>query len=341
MAADYKVLEGRDYADSFSERDAFALDVLVGLSSPRKRLSSKYFYDTRGSELFQQITRLPEYYLTAVEREILTVHRDRIARHIERDPFNLVELGAGFSDKTTTLLRHFHGRGLEFQFVPIDISTSATEQLVNTVGTDLPGCEVHGLVAEYFDGIKWLNNRHRRRNLVLFLGSSIGNFTHDEACLFLRNLWNSLDDGDLLLIGFDLKKDIDLLLKAYNDPAGVTSRFNLNLLDRINRELGGHFDPGKFRHFGTYDVLAGGMESYLVSTVRQSVFIELIGRSFSFEPWEPIHTEYSHKYLVSDIETLAAETGFVVVEHLTDARRWFVDSLWRVQKSVSLPRPSP
>jgi len=338
MPADYKILAEHDYADSFTERDAFALDVLVGLSSPRKTLSSKYFYDSRGSELFQQITRLPEYYLTAVEREILVTYRDRIAGHLEREPFNLIELGAGFSDKTMTLLRHFHGQGLTFQFVPIDISESATHQLVVSVGKDLPECEVHALVAEYFDGIKWMNNRYRRRNIVLFLGSSIGNFTHNEACFFLRNLWNSLNDDDLVLIGFDLKKDIDLLLKAYNDTQGITSAFNLNLLERINRELGGHFEIGKFRHFGTYDVFAGGMESYLVSMARQNVFIEQIGRSFAFEPWEPIHTEYSYKYLVSEIETLAGETGFEVIEHLSDARQWFVDSLWKVQKSASPAR---
>ena len=316
MAADYKILAEHDYADSFTERDAFALDVLVGLSSPRKALSSKYFYDSRGSELFQEITQLPEYYLTEVESEILDTHRDQIAGHLRGEPFNLIELGAGFSDKTTTLLRHFHRCRLEFQFVPIDISESATRQLVETLKRELPECEVHGLVGEYFDGIKWLNNRSRRKNLVLFLGSSIGNFTHSEACLFLRNLWNSLNPGDLVLIGFDLKKDIDLLLKAYNDAKGITSAFNLNLLERINRELGGQFDIAKFRHFGTYDVFSGGMESYLVSVERQTVFIEAIGRSFTFEPWEPIHTEYSHKYLVSDIETLSAETGFEIVGHL-------------------------
>ena len=340
MAADYKILAEHDYADSFTERDAFALDVLVGLSSPRKSISSKYFYDRRGSELFQEITRLPEYYLTEVEREILETHCHQVAAQLEDKPFNLIELGAGFSDKTTTLLATFTG-GLDFQFVPIDISESATHQLVETLRQELPESEVHGLVGEYFDGIKWLNNRSRRKNLVLFLGSSIGNFTHSEACLFLRNLWNSLNDKDLVLIGFDLKKDIDLLLRAYNDAKGITRDFNLNLLERINRELGGEFEIEKFKHFGTYDIFEGGMASYLVSLTRQKVFIEAIGRSFMFEPWEPIRTEYSHKYTVADIETLAAETGFEIVRHLTDGKQWFVDSLWEVKKSVEPPnRPS-
>jgi uncharacterized SAM-dependent methyltransferase len=195
---------------------------------------------------------------------------------------------------------------------------------------------VNGLVTDYFNGLKWLNNRHRRKNLVLFLGSSIGNFTHAEACVFMRNVWNCLNHDDVVLIGFDLKKDIELLLRAYNDSQGITREFNLNVLHRINRELGGTFDVSKFRHFGTYDVFSGGMESYLVSLERQSVFIEKISRAFSFEPWEPIHTEYSYKYLVPDIEQLAGETGFEIYEHLFDRRRYFTDSIWRVLKPGSL-----
>jgi uncharacterized SAM-dependent methyltransferase len=141
-----------------------------------------------------------------------------------------------------------------------------------------------------------------------------------------------------MLIGFDLKKDIDLLLRAYNDTGGVTRAFNLNLLTRINRELGGDFDVSKFRHFGTYDVFSGAMESYLVSMEEQSVFVRQIGRSFAFEAWEPIHTEYSYKYLISDIEKLATETGFQVLEHLFDSKRYFADSLWRVHKHAKANR---
>jgi L-histidine Nalpha-methyltransferase len=180
--------------------------------------------------------------------------------------------------------------------------------------------------------LKWLNHRHRRRNLVLFLGSSIGNFNHTRACFFLRSLWNALNHDDVVLIGFDMKKDIDLLLRAYNDSEGVTREFNLNLLCRINGELGGNFDLSKFRHFGTYNVSSGAMESYLVSQERQMVFIEAIGRSFLFEPWEPLHTEYSYKYLASDIDRLAEETGFEVKQHIYDSRNYFADSVWRVQK---------
>jgi dimethylhistidine N-methyltransferase len=338
MATEYRILKEHDYEESYTEHDAFAVDVLVGLSSTRKSLPSKYFYDERGSELFQQITSQQEYYLTKSEMEILDRSCDTIAQHVDGEPFNLVELGAGFSQKTTLLLSHLIERNLEFRFVPIDISESAMKGLVQLLGEQFPECEVGGLVTDYFNGLKWLNNRSHRKNLVLFLGSSIGNFTHAESCVLLRNLWNSLNHDDVMLIGFDLKKDIDLLLRAYNDTGGVTRAFNLNLLDRINRELGGDFDVSKFRHFGTYDVFSGAMESYLVSMEEQLVFIRQIGRSFAFEAWEPIHTEYSYKYLISDIEKLATETGFQVLEHLFDSKRYFADSLWRVHKHAKPTR---
>ncbi|MEW5975030.1 MAG: L-histidine N(alpha)-methyltransferase [Acidobacteriota bacterium] len=332
MPARYKVLQASDHHDSFNEQDNFALDVLVGLSSTPKSLPSKYFYDARGSELFRQISKLPEYYLTERELEILKRRRQDFLAFAGDRPLNLVELGAGFSQKTIVLLEEFIGAGLAMQYVPIDISEPAMANLVKSLGELFPQLEVNGLVTDYFNGLKWLNRRHRRRNLVLFLGSSIGNFTHAGACFFLRNLWNCLNHDDGVLIGFDMKKDIDLLLQAYNDRQGLTREFNLNLLRRINRELGGTFDVGKFRHFGTYNVFSGAMESYLVSQEQQSVFIEAIGRSFSFQPWEPVHTEYSYKYSTFDIEQLARETGFEVEQHVQDSRRYFTDSLWRVQK---------
>jgi uncharacterized SAM-dependent methyltransferase len=227
---------------------------------------------------------------------------------------------------------------LDFQYVPIDISEGAMKGLVESLENQIPEIEVNGLVTDYFNGLKWLNKRSKRKNLVLFMGSSVGNFTHAENTLLLRNIWNCLNHDDVILIGFDLKKDIDMLIRAYNDSQGVTRDFNLNLLERINRELGGNFDVTKFRHFGTYDVFSGAMESYLVSLEKQSVFIEKIGRWFSFDAWEPIHTEYSYKYLIHDIEQLASETGFEIYEHLFDSRHYFTDSIWRVYKPGALRR---
>jgi L-histidine Nalpha-methyltransferase len=333
MTASYRILQPSDHADSFHEKDAFALDVLVGLSSKPKSLSSKYFYDERGSELFRQICLLPEYYLTERELEIIEDHQDVIGSYAGEKPLNVVELGAGFSQKSIVLLENLSRSARALQYVPIDISQSVMAALVNSLEELFPQLEVNGLVADYFNGLKWLNHRCQRRNLVLFLGSSIGNFPHKDACFFLRNLWNCLNHDDVVMIGFDMKKDIDLLLHAYNDSEGLTKEFNLNLLHRINRELGGKFDLGNFRHFGTYNVFSGAMESYLISLERQTVFIEEIGRSFSFDLWEPVHTEYSYKYLASDIEQLAAETGFAVQQHIYDSKRYFVDSVWRVQKA--------
>lgn len=332
MAQQYKILREQDYAGGFTEKDAFALDVLVGLSAPRKSLPSKYFYDEAGSALFKKITALPEYYLTGCETEILSEHGEDIARFADGGAFHLIELGAGFSEKTLMLLACFVDADLDFQYVPIDISEPAMRELMDALAERLPLLEAHGLVSDYFNGIKWLNNRYRQKNLVLFLGSSIGNFPYNEARFFLRNLWNCLNHEDLVLIGFDMKKDIDVLLRAYNDAQGVTRAFNLNLLRRINRELGGRFDLNAFRHFGTYDVFSGAMESYLVSLEKQSVFIQEIGRSFSFEPWEPIHTEYSYKYLLSDIERLAGDAGFKILKTFSDSKRYFTDAVWRVHK---------
>lgn len=335
MSASYKLISQVDTRETFDEREAFALDVLAGLSEAPKAIPSKYLYNKRGSELFSDITHLEEYYLTDCEIEVLELNADRLASSIGSEPFNLVELGAGMGRKAAILIKHFLKSNLEFRYVPIDISETAMKQLVSTLGKSVPDLPLNGIVSDYFNGLKWLNNRSSRKNLVLFLGSSIGNFTHRQNRFFLRNVWNSLNDDDSLLIGFDLKKDIELFLSAYNDSQGVTANFSLNLLQRINDELGGEFDLSKFRYYSTYDVFSGGMESYLVSKEKQRTYIDAIGRSFWFEPWEPIHTEYSYKYLVSDIEVLAAETGFIVEDHLFDSRKFFADSLWKVHKPGS------
>lgn len=335
MSASYKIIDHKDFADSFSETHAFALDVLVGLCEQRKSLPSKYLYDAKGSALFQSITELPEYYLTGCERNILETRCNEIAEFVEGQPFNLVELGAGDGRKMKILLKYFLDAGLQFRYVPIDISESAMDGLVETLRTEFPNLEVRGLVSDYHNGLKWLNNRYSEKTFAMLLGSNLGNFAPAGARKFLRNVWSALDEGDNLLVGFDLKKDIELLLWAYNDRQGVTREFNLNILSRINRELGGQFEIENFRHFGTYDVFSGAMESYLVSLAHQSVPIKEIGRSFTFESWEPIHTEYSYKYHIEDIENLAGQTGFVVERHLFDSKRYFADSIWRVHKPGS------
>lgn len=316
-----------------SPDETFALDVLAGLSEPNKTIPSQYLYDDEGSRLFVEITRLPEYYLTACERDALAANVSRIARYVRNAPFNLVEFGPGDGHKTAILIDHFRRQRFDFCYVPIDISPAAIESLSPALRRDFPGLEINPIVSEYFTGIRSLSRSSRRRNLVLFLGSNIGNFAPQQSRLFLHHLWLSLNPGDILLIGFDLMKDIDLLLCAYNDTQGVTAAFNLNLLGRINRDLEGSFSLPQFRHYGTYNPTAGAMESHLVSHVAQEIHIGAIRRTFSFRAWEPIHTEFSYKYLESDIAALARDTAFVMREHLYDTKRWFIDSVWEVQKT--------
>ena len=317
-------------------------DVLVGLSSNPKRLPSRLIYDDRGSVLFQQIMGLPEYYPTRCEEQILRRYAREILESLDGRPFNIVDLGAGDGKKTLILVEEALRLKLDFRFVPIDISEGAIKGLVTKVAELHPDVGVRGIVAEYTAGVRWLASRDDgRSNLVLFLGSNIGNFDRANARGFLSRLWAAMHVNDRLLIGFDLKKDIDRLIAAYNDAAGITAEFNLNLLDRINRELGGDFDRGRWRHFGTYNVFSGAMESYLVSMEHQTVHVHQLERLFTFEAWEPIHTEYSYKYLTTDMDSLAADSGFRVESRFLDDQGWFSDDVWAPIKQPVDPIVAP
>ncbi len=329
----YRVLESSELSKLRDPMRDFGLDVLVGLSEKPKKLDSRYFYDEEGSRLFQSIMNCEDYYPTDSEREILENHGRSILANCASGPLNVIDLGAGDGAKTKILLSAAVQMGIDCRYVPIDISEAAVAGVTANIGAEFPGIEVDGLVCEYTDGLNWLSYQDDdRRNLLLFLGSNIGNFDKARARAFLRRQWTSLRDGDYTLIGFDLKKDIEVLLRAYNDRDRLTERFNLNLLTRINRELGGNFRTDAFRHYGTYDVFSGAMVSYLVSLEEQTVEIKSLGRSFHFEEWEPVHTEYSYKYLESDIVDLAGDTGYSIEGTYRDSARGFVDSLWRVDK---------
>jgi dimethylhistidine N-methyltransferase len=318
-----------DTAAACSTSEAFARDVLRGLSRQPKSLSSAWFYDDRGSRLFEEITRLDEYYLTRCEREILSAHAPQIGRRLGREPFRVLEIGAGDGHKTQILLRQFVEQGLDFEYVPIDICQRSIVDLVDKLRRTIRGeFLVRGIVAEYQDALDVLRSHQPMRNLVLFLGSSIGNFNHVQARRFLRGLRDSLAPGDLALIGFDLKKDPHVLQRAYDDSAGVTREFNLNLLDRINRELGGAFDRRFFQHQAAYNSAEACMESFLLSTTAQSVRIEALEQSFDFAPWEAIKVECSYKYDPPLMQSLAAASGFRPVQRFSDARQYFTDSLW-------------
>lgn len=331
--------EGEDFLDLQSRhipcpksQQEFAIDVLIGLSHSPKWLPCKYIYDERGSLLFQRIMELPEYYLTDCETEILGVYKEEILDNIGKQKINLVELGAGNGEKTTILLKEMMRKNIDVTFIPIDISASAIKVFTESLKKQIPGIHVKGLVSEYFKGIRWLSNLNQCTNVILFLGSNIGNFEPSEADVFLSSLWNACNDGDYLFVGFDLKKDIQLLLNAYNDSLGITAQFNLNLLRRINKELGGNFNLEEFKYYSTFDAISGAIRSYVISQTKQHVVIDELSRMFSFKSWESIHTESSYKYLVDDIVKLAQKNGFEIIENFFDSRRYFVDSLWRVNK---------
>jgi L-histidine Nalpha-methyltransferase len=328
MSTQSRVLRAVD-KEIYPGDETFARDVIDGLTRTPKSLPSKYFYDDEGSRLFRQITELPEYYLTRCEHEILQTHRQELAALLAGGPFNLVELGAGDGRKTKVLLEHFLDEGLDFRYIPIDICEAAVRDLIG----NLKQCWAHlpseGLTAEYSQGLRWLSERKEQRNLVLFLGSNIGNFSQEGMQLFLASVREALSEGDLLLIGFDLIKDVPLIEKAYNDSRGITARFNLNLLQRINRDLGGNFRSDRFRFFSHFDRSSGAVESCLISGRKQVVELERLHRSFIFEDEEPIHTERSQKYLESEVVRLAQETGFAVVRQMKDQRGYFLDSLWQ------------
>lgn len=313
-----------------AQRD-FRREVEAGLSSYPKRIPAEFFYDDEGSRLFQKISREPDYYVTRVEFSILTRIASELPGYLGDEPaIDIVELGAGDGHKSRLVIDGFLERGREVHYYPIDIS----DQAMRLLGENLPRhakLETLGLVTDYFSGLKHARSISRNRQLVLFLGSNIGNLSRRQSLEFLRTLRASLCPGDHALIGFDQKKCVDVLNRAYNDSSGYTRGFNLNLLTRINRELGGEFVLENFRHYGFYNPAQGAMESYLISREEQSVRIEQLGRAFRFGREEPLHLEYSFKFLPEDIDLLCEESGFYGVRQFLDPRAYFMDALWCVR----------
>lgn len=310
----------------------FLEDVKTGLTSSPKFLSSKYFYDEAGDKLFQQIMALDEYYLTDCEHEILSTHRETLLRHFINtcDLFHLVEFGAGDAFKTKILLNHFLDQQVAFEYNPIDISGNAIQQLVEDLDQSMPELQVVPMNHEYFHAVEELSRKSTCKKVVLFLGSNIGNFTEEETHAFFGSLAEVLLPGDQLLIGFDLDKDPEVILAAYNDGMGVTREFNLNLLKRINRELDADFNTREFYHHPVYDQDICAARSYLVSRRKQEVRIAAIPAMIEFEQEEPIFMEISQKYCIGDIENFAAHAGFRITENYFDKRNYFVNSLWEL-----------
>ncbi|MFA5959708.1 MAG: L-histidine N(alpha)-methyltransferase [Tatlockia sp.] len=329
MSAKFAML-GNQGLHPVDEKATFLLDVLQGFSKPKKSLSSKYFYDEAGSELFNQITRHPDYYLTQSEIAILDHNKNELADLLANSSFNLVELGPGEGLKTQVLLNAFLKKQLSFSYYAIDISHKYLHHLVDKFNQETPDLDAIALNGDYLQGIQWLGSHSKKRNFLLFLGSSIGNFNLSAATEFLLLLRGFLHPGDYLLIGFDLLKEIDILLRAYNDNDGITRQFNLNLLKRMNRELGANFNLDSFYHYGTFNAYSKAMESYLISNKEQIVYFSALNKSFSFKEFEAIHVESSQKYTLSEINKLASAAQCKVVKNFTDSKCRFVNSLWQV-----------
>lgn len=293
----------------------FAEDVAWGLTQEPKQLDCRYLYDETGSQLFEAICALPEYYLTRAEREILRQHADDIADLFPQGVV-LVELGSGNSVKTRLLIEAFLAEQPRLTYVPIDISREMLESSARALLDDHARLEVTGIAAEYQAGLRHLPPENGLPKLVLFLGSNLGNFDRLEAVRFLRRIRETLSEEDRLLVGIDLHKDRETLERAYDDEQGVTARFNLNLLQRINRELGGHFDAESFRHRAQYNSSDGRVELRLISRKAQVVPIDALDLEVPFASGEVIETESSYKYTIPEIQQLAAAAG------LQTSRRW-------------------
>src|ERR1700709_1775666 len=304
-------------AHRFDDRtSAFAGDVIEGLTEHPKRLSPKYFYDAAGSELFEQITLLPEYYPTRTELKIL---RDRGAEicKIIGEGAALVEVGAGATTKVRLLLDQ-----CEFgAYVPVDISGDFLNAQAHALAADFPALDIYPVAADFTAPFALPAKVKAMPKVGFFPGSTLGNFEPHEACGFLRSARAILGEGAQMIIGVDLEKDERVLYDAYNDAAGVTARFNLNVLVRINRELGGNFDISGFMHRSIYNRERHRIEMHLIAKKAQSV--RILGQNFSFRPGESIHTESSYKYSLERFTALARQSGWSVRDSWTDDERMF------------------
>jgi L-histidine N-alpha-methyltransferase len=305
-----------------------AEDVAWGLTQWPKSLPSKWFYDAAGSALFEEITRLPEYYLTRTELEIL--HKDAGEMACALEPgVTVVELGSGTAAKTCTLLHALTRRQMRVPYFPVDISPAALAEARERVEAQCPQVGVRPVVADFGDGFSFLRDIPGRK-LVLYLGSSIGNFVPEAAIAMLSEIRQELTPGDALLLGTDLIKDPAILVPAYDDAQGVTAEFNKNILRRINRELRADFDPDSFHHVAHWNAAQSRMEMHLRSLQSQTVNASMLRLNVKLAAGEPIHTEKSYKYTLAMVREMLEPSGFKLDRTWFDERKWFALNLARV-----------
>jgi len=304
-------------------------DVFEGLTKTPKSLPPRLFYDAAGSALFEEITRLPEYYLTRTESGLLQQYSAEIAERVGPN-VSVIELGAGTAAKTGTIIKALSARQLRVDYYPVDISSSALQVAVESLNGSYPRVRVHPVATNYVADSGFLTSVSGRK-LVLYLGSSIGNFEPEDAMDLLRRIRAHMHEGDYLLLGTDLVKDTSVLLPAYDDAQGVTASFNKNILARINRELGGNFDLDLFRHVALWNPQRSRIEMHLESTLDQTVKVKLIGLEVLFRQGERIHTENSYKYTAPGVRNTLLQTGFEIESTWMDSNHWFGTHLARAR----------
>ncbi len=309
--------------------DQFYKDILEGLKSTPKYLPSKYLYDKNGDELFEKIMACDEYYLTNCEMEIFTHQHQALADIIltKNPTWEVVGFGPGNAVKAKFLIAELLRRKAIGTYYPIDISENIIHLLKETLSQDYPDLPVYGLNGDYLKMLEKVNTISRKPKLILFLGANIGNFKFDQTQAFCNKLAALLSKGDLVLIGFDLKKNPAKILAAYNDASGYTRQFNLNLLHRINTELGADFKLHQFEHYAMYDPDTGVCKSYLVSLSNQTVSLGNT-QFIHFAENETIFMEVSQKFTLSELDEIAWKGGFTPVANFFDSQKYFVDALW-------------
>lgn len=304
---------------------SFADEISFSLSQQSKFINPKFFYDKKGSELFDKICNLPEYYPTRTEINILQNLKNELPQYLH-DYFRLVELGSGSSVKTRLILDMLNQIQDKIEYFPIDVSEILTESS-SLLQQDFKELFITGIIDTYESGLEFLKNHDDKKNLIVFLGSSFGNFTISDGKEFLKKIHSTMKDDDLFLIGLDLVKDKTILENAYDDSQGITAQFNLNVLSRINDELDGDFNLNNFSHYAIYNENDQRIEMYLKSLIEQSVTISKANISFMLKKNELIHTEHSHKYTLPQIRELMHQTGFTIKNIWSDENNYFALTL--------------
>ena len=317
----YKRLQIEYLLDVEALEKADVREVVRGLNSQPKTIPARYFYDARGSQLFELICQLPEYYPTRTEAKILKCNTLDIVKQTQS--VELVELGSGSSTKTRYLFDSYQQLDTDLQYVPVDVSGSILQSSAETLLADYDCLEVHGLVATYAQALKQLANNFGGRRTIAFLGSSIGNFSPAECDRFIERVASALNCGDYFLLGIDLQKPINILEAAYNDSQGITAAFNLNMLQHLNNRFAANFDLDLFEHQAIYNTTANQIEMYLIAREKQTVTLDKLNLTIELDRGERILTEISRKFNLEQMEKYLGDRNLNLIQTYTDSRQWF------------------